>query len=70
MNRTSDREARVVALEEKVHDIFQRLEELTTDHERMRQDIAQVQEAQRLMVKSIRRFSQELGAQREKYPLE
>ncbi len=70
MNRASDRETRIVALEGRVHEIFQRLEDLTTGHERMSQDVKQLQRAQGLMVGAIRRLSRELGAQREKYPLE
>jgi DNA anti-recombination protein RmuC len=59
----------MLALEERVHEIFLRLEDLTTRHERISEDVKQLQRAQGLIVGSIQRLSQELGAQREQYPL-
>lgn len=69
MNRTSDREARVVALEEKVHEVQQNLEIISARQDDLAKAMIQMREAQGLIVGAIRKLSRELGAQRERYPL-
>jgi N-formylglutamate amidohydrolase len=62
MNRASDRETRLVALERQVHEILQSLENMAAD-------IHQLRESRDLIVDTLLKFNRELGAQREKYPL-
>lgn len=70
MNRASDREARLVVIEERVHEVMQRLEELMADQERTAQAVTQLRASRDLTTDAILKLSRELGAQREKYPLE
>ena len=70
MNRPSDREARLVALEEKVHEVQQNLEVVSARQDDLAKVMIQIRDAQGLIVGAIRRLSRELGAQREKYPLD
>lgn len=69
MNRASDREARLVALEERVHELLQRIEVVSGRQDATAQDVTQMRELQAHMARSILKLNRELGAQREKYPL-
>lgn len=70
MNRTSDREARLVALEEKVHEVQQNLEVVSARQDDLAKVMIQIRDAQGFIVGAILKFSRELGAQRERYPLD
>lgn len=69
MNRASDREARLVALEERVHELLQRIEVVSARQDATAQDVAQIRELQAHAAQSILKLNRELGAQREKYPV-
>ena len=70
MNRASDRETHLVALEERVHEIMQRLEEVMAGQERTAQVVTQLRASRDLVTNAVLKLSRELGAQRERYPLE
>lgn len=63
MNRASDRETRLVTLEEQVRDILQQLDGFS-------EAINQLRESRDLMTRALLKLSRELGAQRKRYPLE
>ena len=69
MNRPSYREARLVALEEKVHEVQQNLEVISARQDDLAKVMIQMRDSQGLIVGAIRKLSSEVGAQREKYPL-
>jgi hypothetical protein len=62
MNRTSDRETRLAALEARIQEIAERQELLFADMARMGRTQASI-------ARSVLKLNRELGAQREKYPL-
>ena len=63
MNRTSDRDARLVVLEEQIREIRERQEVLVTRVDR-------IDDLQIRMASILLKLNRELGAQREKYPLD
>ena len=63
MNRTSDRDARLVVLEEQIREIRERQEVLVTRVDR-------IDDLQIRMASILLKLNCELGAQREKYPLD
>jgi hypothetical protein len=63
MNRTSDRETRLVALETRIQEIADRQDILAARMDR-------VDELQIRMASILLKLNRELGAQRERYPLE
>lgn len=69
MNRASDRETRLVALEEQMHEVLRHLEEFTEGQKEIRRDINQMRELQGHMSRAILKLNRELSAQREKYPI-
>jgi septation ring formation regulator EzrA len=69
MNRASDHETRLVALEEQMLEVLRHLEELTEGQKEIRRDINQMRELQVHMSRAILKFNREISAQRERYPL-
>jgi septation ring formation regulator EzrA len=69
MNRASDRETRLVAVEERLHEVLQHLENLTVQQQDMARKVDQLQETQAYVARSILKLNREIGAQREKYPV-
>ena len=63
MNRTSDRETRLVALETRIQEVADRQDILAARMDR-------VDELQIRMASILLKLNRELGAQRERYPLE
>jgi hypothetical protein len=63
MNRSSNRETRLVALEERMRSVEETLEVLTANARRLN-------ERQDLLTSAILKLNRELGAQRAKYPLD
>lgn len=66
MNRLSDREMRIVAIEAQVREIRNLSERIDV----VAAEVARMREAQILTVAAIQKLSRELGAQRERYPLD
>jgi len=69
MNRASDREARLVVLEERMHELLQRIEVVSARQDATAQDVTQIRELQAHVARSILKLNRELGTQREKYPV-
>lgn len=69
MNRASDRETRLVAVEERLYEVLQHLESLTVQQQDITRKVDQLQKTQAYLARSVLKLNRELGAQREKYPL-
>ncbi len=63
MNRASDRDVRLAALEAQMKEVLERQEIFAANLERINGSLAHV-------ARMVRKLSQELGAQRERYPLD
>lgn len=63
MNRASDREIRLAALETQVRDIKERQEIMASRMDR-------IDERLNLLTSAVLKLSREFGAQRERYPLD
>ncbi len=70
MDRASDRETRLVALEEQMREVLEHLRMLAAGQREIAQETAQLRQSRDLVIGSVLKLNRELGAQREKYPLE
>lgn len=69
MNRASDRDMRIAAVEGKTSDLMERLEVVSVRQDTLIEEVARLKKAHDLMADAIFKQSRELGAQRGKYPL-
>jgi septation ring formation regulator EzrA len=69
MNRASDRETRLAALEGQVHDILRHLEVILARQDDTAKELARMRDIQAHTARSTLKLNRELSAQREKYPL-
>lgn len=70
MDRASDRETRLVALEEQMREVLEHLRTLTAGQREIAQESALSRQSRDLVIGAVLKLNRELGAQRERYPLE
>ncbi len=63
MNRSSDRETRIVVLEEQIREVREIQEDISTKIDRINERLD-------LLTSAVLKLNRELGAQRTRYPIE
>ena len=70
MNRFSGRDIRMAALEAQARETVERLDVMADQQAALMADMAHVKRMQDRVIQAVLKLSRELGAQRERYPLD